>query len=135
MSVVRREAIEYLCRSFMTREKENVEFLRGDYEHLVRPVISKLDLAGMTNLEEAIVKVGAEIFETRPAKMAYVCTFLEFVCVIAKDNSSISLEDVIRISANVIEKTNFKIPSPSFLRRLLRNAISLFNVFVDVLKY
>ena len=135
MSVVRREAIEYLCRCFMSRENENIEFLRGDYEHLVRPVLSKLDLVGMANFEETVVNVGGQIFETRPAKMAYVCAFLEFVCVIAKDNSSISLEDVIRISTNVIEKTDFKIPSPSLLRRLLRNAISVFNIFVDVLKY
>ena len=102
---------------------------------MVRPVISKLDLVGMTNLEEAVVNVGAEIFESRPAKMAYVCAFMEFVCEIAKDNENISLDDVIRISANVVENTDFKIPSPSLLRRLLRNAMSVFNIFVDVLKY
>ena len=89
----------------------------------------------MTNLEEAVVNVGAEIFESRPAKMAYVCAFMEFVCEIAKDNENISLDDVIRISANVVENTDFKIPSPSLLRRLLRNAMSVFNIFVDVLKY
>ena len=89
----------------------------------------------MANFEEGVVNVGGEIFETRPAKMAYICAFLEFVCFIAKDNEHISLEDVIRISANVIEETDFKIPSPSLLRRLLRNAMSVFNIFVDVLKY
>ena len=115
------------CRAF--------EFLRRDYEHLLRPVISKLDLVGMANFEETVVNVGTEIFETRPAKMAYLCAFMEFVCEVAKDNEHISQEDVIRISANVIEETDFKIPSPSVLRRLLGNALNMFNVFVDVLKY
>ena len=91
----RREAIEYLCRCFMTRENENVEFLRRDYDHLVRPVISKLDLVGMANFEEAVVNVGAEIFETRPAKMAYVCAFMEFICEIAKNNENISNKGVV----------------------------------------
>ena len=68
MSVDRREAIEYLCRCFLSRENENIEFLREDYEHLGRPVISNLDFVGMTYLEESIVNVGAEIFESRPAK-------------------------------------------------------------------
>ena len=131
----RREAIEYLCRCFITHENENIEFLRRDYEHLLRPVLSKLDLAGMTNFEDGVVNVGGEIFETRPATMAYVCAFMEFVCFVAKNHENISQEDVIRISANVIEQTDFKIPSPSLLRRLLRNAISIFNIFVDVLKY
>ena len=135
MSMNRREAIEYLCRCFMTRENENIEFLRRDYEHLLRPVLSKLDLVGMANFEEGVVNVGGEIFETRPAKIAYLCAFMEFVCEFAKDNEHISQEDVIRISANVIEETDFKIPSPSLLRRLLRNAMSVFNIFVDVLKY
>ena len=115
------------CRAF--------EFLRRDYEHLLRPVISKLDLVGMANFEETVVNVGTEIFETRPAKIAYLCAFMEFVCEVAKDNDTISQEDVIRISANVIEETDFKIPSPSVLRRLLGNALNMFNVFVDVLKY
>ena len=131
----RREAIEYLCRCFITRENENVEFLRRDYEHLLRPVLSKLDVDGMTDFGEAVGNVGADIFESRPAKMAYVCAFMEFVCFIAKNHENIALDDVIRISANVIEQTDFKIPSPSLLRRLLRNAISIFNIFVDVLKY
>ena len=135
MSTNRRKAIEYLCRCFMTRENENVEFLRRDYEHLVRPVISKLDLVGMINLEEVVVNVGSEIFETRPAKMAYVCAFMEFVCEITRNNENISLDDVIRISANVVENTDFKIPSPTLLRRLLRNGMVVFNIFVDVLKY
>ena len=135
MSGNRREAIEYLCKCFITRENENVEFLRSDYEHLVRPVLSKLNLVGMTNLEETVVKVGSEIFESRPAKMAYVCAFMEFVCFVAKNHENIALEELTRISANVIEQTDFKIPSPSLLRRLLRNAISMFNIFVDVLKY
>ena len=128
----RREAIEYLCRCFITRENENIEFLRSDYEHLV---LSKLDVVGMTDFGEAVGNVGADIFESRPAKMAYVCAFMEFVCFVAKKHENISQEDVIRISANVIEQTDFKIPSPSLLRRLLRNAISIFNIFVDVLKY
>ena len=119
----------------MTRENENVEFLRRDYEHLARPVISKLDLVGMINLEKAVVNVGSEIFETRPAKMAYVCAFMEFVCEITRNNENISLDDVIRISANVVENTDFKIPSPTLLRRLLRNGMVVFNIFVDVLKY
>ena len=131
----RREAIEYLCRCFITRENQNIELLRRDYEHLLRPVLSKLDLAGMTNFEDGVGNVGADIFETRPATMAYVCAFMEFVCFIAKNHENIALDDVIRISANVIEETDFKIPSPSLLRRLLRNAISIFNIFVDVLKF
>ena len=102
---------------------------------MVRPVISKLDLVGMANFEETVVNVGTEIFETRPAKIAYLCAFMEFVCEVAKDNDTISLDEVIRISANVVENTDFKIPSPSVLRRLLRNALSIFNIFVDVLKY
>ena len=57
MSGNRREAIEYLCKCIITRENENVEFLRSDYEHLVRPVFSKLDIVGMTNLEETVVNV------------------------------------------------------------------------------
>ena len=90
MSTNRRKAIEYLCRCFMTRENENVEFLRRDYEHLVRPVISKLDLVGMINVEEVVVNVGSEIFKTRPAKMAYVCVFMEFVYEITRSNENIS---------------------------------------------
>ena len=135
MSGNRREAIEYLCRCFITRENQNIELLRRDYEHLLRPVLSKLDLAGMTNFEDGVGNVGADIFESRPATMAYVCAFMEFVCFVAKNHENIAQEDVIRISANVIEQTDFKIPSPSLLRRLLRNAISIFNIFVDVLKY
>ena len=135
MSVVRREAIEYICKCFLTRENKNIEFLRRDYEHLVAPVLSNLDLVGMENFEETVVNVGGGIFETRPAKMAYVCAFMEFVCFVAKDNENILLDDVIRISTNVIEKTDFKIPSPSVLRRLLRNAINMFNAFLDVSKY
>ena len=38
----------------------------------------------LINFEEAIVNVGGGIFETRPAKMAYVCAFMEFICEIAK---------------------------------------------------
>ena len=135
MNTNRRKAIEYLCRCFITRENENVEFLRQDYAHLVQPVISKLDLVDMDNFEEAIVNVGGGIFETRPAKMAYVCAFMEFICEIAKKNENISLDDIIRISADVIENTEFKIPSSTFLRTVLRIAIAMFNVFVDVSKY
>ena len=86
MSVVRREAIEYICKCFLTRENKNIEFLRRDYEHLVAPVLSNLDLVGMENFEETVVNVGGRIFETRPAKMAYVCAFMEFVCFVVKDN-------------------------------------------------
>ena len=121
MNTNRRKAIEYLCKCFITRENENVEFLRRDYAHLVQPIISKLDLADMTNLEEAIVNVGGGIFETRPAKMAYVCAFMEFICEIAKNNENISLYDTIRISADVIENTDFKILTSSFLRRVFTN--------------
>ena len=102
---------------------------------MVRPIISKLDLAGMINLEEAVVNVGGEIFETRLAKMAYVCAFMEFICEIAKNNENISQDDMIRISADVIENTDFKILSPSLLRRVLRIAMGVFNIFVDVSKY
>ena len=135
MNTNRRKAIEYLCKCFITRENETVEFLRRDYAHLVQPIISKLDLADMTNLEEAVVNVGGGIFETRPAKMAYVCAFMEFICEIAKNNENISLDDMICISADVIENTDFKIPTSSFLRMVLRIAMGVFNIFVDVSKY
>ena len=135
MNTNRRKAIEYLCKCFITRENETVEFLRRDYAHLLQPIISKLDLADMSNLEEAIVNVGDGIFGARPAKMAYVCAFMEFICEIAKNNENISLDDIICISANVIENTDFEISAPSFLRTVLRIAMGMFNIFVDVTKY
>ena len=135
MNTRRRIAIEYLCKCFITRENENVEFLRQDYAFLVHPIISRLGLNGMDNLEEAIVNIGEGIFETRPAKMAYVCAFMEFICKIAENNQSISQDDIIRISADVIENTDFKIPTTSFLRTVVRIAMGVFNIFVNATKY
>ena len=135
MNTDRRKAIEYLCKCFITRENENVEFLRRDYAHLVQPAISKLDFVNMNNFEEAIINVGSRIFEARSAKTAYVCAFMEFICEIAKNNEDISIDDIIRVSADVIENTDFEIPSSRFLSTILRIiAIAVFNIFIAISK-
>ena len=128
---IRRTAIEKLCHSFLTRQNANIEECRDMYKHLMRPMV---DVESLPNkdISDFIESIGCQLFSDRPANMAYVMVFLEFVLQMYESVGNGSIDLFVASAANVIEKSTFD-PIPDG-HVLFRNIISvLVNVFALII--
>ena len=101
---LRRRVIEHFCRLFLNETSTEIQMCRAIYKDLMRPIVS--DSLPYGNIDGFIEGVGEELFRSRPANMAYIMVFLEFVSQIY--NQIDHLKDEIEMSAaNVIERTDF----------------------------
>ena len=125
----RRTAIEHFCRMFLTGE---LQPYKNIYRDLVRPLVS--DIHPSVDVSDFIERTGEELFNVRPADMAYIMVFLEFVSQVHETAKDISINICVASAANVIEKTTFN-PVPD-RRRLYRAIISIFvNICVSIINW
>ena len=101
----RRCAIENFCRLYLSGEHGEVETFRKIYKDSIAVLTSKINVDG--NVEDAIHYVGQELFDSRPAKLAHVMVFLEFMTQIHLKVDKLSHIDTIRLATDVIEKSSF----------------------------
>ena len=120
---VRRMAIEKLCRSFITRQNTNIEQCRDMYKHLLRPLVTDVEYLSYSNVGEFIEIIGCQLFNHRPANMAYIMVFLEFVLHMYETMDNVSIDIFVASAANVLEKTEF-IPIQRYL--------GLFDIFASI---
>ena len=105
-----------------------IEKTRNAYKHMLRPLL--VEAHSIRNIAEFIETVGNELFSSRPANMAYICIFMEFVCEIHDQMDSITMELLIFSAANVIEKTNFYVESKSLFRVVISE---VFNILIQLM--
>ena len=129
MTPSRRECIENLCRLFIYHQNPVIEETRNGYKHLLRPLL--VDSHPILDIGDFIENVGNKLFNSRPANMAYICFFMEFVCEVHDKIDSVTIEQLIISAANVIEKTNFNVESKS----LLRYIFSITSVVIDIFNH
>ena len=128
----RRNVIENLCRIYISRQNSTIEEARKLYKDFVRPLVS--DTLPYTDIGTFIENVGDELFKSRPASTTYIMVFLEFVSEIyvKMDNC----EDIIIMSAaNVIEKTEFEIKTPTLFTVIMSSLFKILNVFIMTTSY
>ena len=93
MTSSRRECIENLCRLFIYRQNPVIEETRNDYKHFLRPLL--VDSHPIPDIGDFIENVGNKLFNSRPANMAYICIFMEFVCEVHDKIDSVTIEQLI----------------------------------------
>ena len=128
----RRKVIENLCRIYISRQNSTIEEARKLYKDFVRPLVP--DTLPYTDIGTFIENVGDELFNSRPASTTYIMVFLEFVSEIyvKMDNC----EDIIIMSAaNVIEKTEFEIKTPTLFTVIMSSLFKILNVFIMSTSY
>ena len=107
---MRRKSIKILCRLVITRENVMIEEYRVSYKHLLeslKPLLPTTDHLAAINVEEFVESVGDCIFNDRPANIAYIMAFLEFVHQIFEESNTLSPDIIIDSAVNVIERTSF----------------------------
>ena len=125
---IRRTAIEKLCHSFLTRQNANIEECRDMYKHLMRPMVDVESLP-YKDISDFIESIGCQLFSDRPANMAYVMVFLEFVLQMYESVGNGSIDLFVASAANVLEKTTFNPvhTSPGLLSIIANIFISMIN--------
>ena len=132
MTTSRRRTIEDLCRSFLSRQNVIIEETREIYKSMLRPLVP--DSQPSTDIANFIEGVGDELFNSRPADMAYICIFLEFVCEIYDKVDDVNMDQLTILAANVIERTNFESESKSLFRDIISGFLNILSVLLNVLK-
>ena len=93
----RRQRIEHLCRSYLTRK---LSVIPEEYEMELTVPIHTTDVAAY------IEGVGDRLFSIRPATAVYVSVFLEYVLRIC-ETMEVGVDVCVPPAANVIERTRF----------------------------
>ena len=107
---MRRKSIKILCRLVITRENVMIEEYTESYKHLLeslKPLLPTTDHLAAINVEEFVESVGDCIFNDRPANIAYIMAFLEFVHQIFEESNTLSPDIIIDSAVNVIERASF----------------------------
>ena len=107
---MRRKSIKILCRLVITCENVMIEEYRVSYKHLLESLkllLPATDHLSTINVEEFVKSVGDGIFNERPANIAYIMAFLEFVHQIFEESNTSSPDIIIDSAVNVIERNSF----------------------------
>ena len=134
----RRKVIQEFCRMFLCGELDSCRRIYNlDLQLLynnprtpggIKDYIG--DVGTPTDIKNYIEGVGTELFNTRPAKPAYVVTFLEFVLQTSRSANDISIDQFVIWTTNVLIETTFD-PS-SYACRSCINISTIFTSVVSI---